>query len=306
MTGESAFLSLLRAGAADPAARGLMDDVAVLDVGGARLIVTSDTLVESVHFLPGDPPETIGWKLAAVNLSDLAAKGAKPVACLMNYALSGDAAWDAAFLSGLRKALDRYGMPLVGGDTVAMPPGAPRSFSLTAIGEATSEVIPARSGAQAGDILYVTGPVGDAGAGLTVLQDGRDAPAALIESYRRPRPRIREGGTLVSAVHAMMDISDGLLIDTARMAKASGLAAVIEHIPISTELAGLAGGGIGALLAAATAGDDYELLFALPDGVDPPVAAIRAGRFEAGEGLTLFLDGASVPLPPALGYEHGT
>lgn len=306
MTGESAFLSLLRARASDPAARGLMDDVAVLDVGGARLIVTTDTLVESVHFLPDDPPDSIGWKLAAVNLSDLAAKGAKPLACLMNYALSGDPAWDEAFLSGLRQALDRYGMPLVGGDTVAMPKGSPRSFTLTAMGDATTAKVPSRSGAKTGDLLYITGPVGNAGAGLKLLLVGQSEPVALIEAYRRPTPRIEQGQRIVAVAHALMDVSDGLLIDAQRMARASELAIVIDTIPISSCLADFAGTGTDALLAAATAGDDYELLFALPDGIEPPAAAIRVGRFVSGEGLTLHLDGALVPLPAALGYEHGT
>jgi thiamine-monophosphate kinase len=306
LTGESAFLSLLRAGALHPAARGLTDDAAVLEVKGVRLILTSDTLVESVHFLPDDPPESIGWKLAAVNLSDLAAKGARPLACLMNYALSGDEAWDTAFLSGLREALERYGMPLVGGDTVAMPKGALRSYTLTAIGGATSQTVPSRSGAQAGDLLYVTGPVGNAGAGLRLLQAGQTEPEALVEAYRRPLPRIPEGMSLVSIVHAMMDVSDGLLIDVARMAKASGLAVTVDHVPVTADLKALAGTGTEALLAAAIAGDDYELLFALPEGITPPVPAIGVGRFAHGEGLTLVLDGIPVPLPPTLGYEHGT
>lgn len=283
-----------------------MDDVAVLEVGDARLVVTSDTLVESIHFLPDDPPDSIGWKLAAVNLSDLAAKGARPLACLMNYALSDDRAWDEAFLSGLRNALDHYAMPLVGGDTVAMPKGAPRSYTLTAIGQATSQPVPSRSGAQAGDPLYITGPVGNAGAGLSLLQAGQTEPAALIDCYRRPVPRIPEGRILVSVVNAMMDVSDGLLIDAARMAKASGLAVMIDHVPVTADFAAFAGSGTDRLVAAATAGDDYELLFALPADIEPPVPAIRVGCFAAGEGLTLVLKGVSIPLPTALGYEHGT
>src|SRR5690606_14592231 len=150
--------------AGDPAARGLMDDVALL----GDLVLTTDTMVEGVHYLPGDPPASLGWKLAAVNLSDLAAKGAVPVGCLLNYALSDDPAWDAAFLGGLADILGRYAMPLLGGDTVAMPAGAPRSFSLTAIGRAANP--PSRSGARAGDALWVTGTIGDAGAGLAIAR----------------------------------------------------------------------------------------------------------------------------------------
>lgn len=304
MTTEHAFIEMLRALAPDPAARGLMDDVAVLEPGGARLILTSDTMVEGVHFLPGDPPDSIGWKLAAVNLSDLAAKGARPRAALLNYALGAGAGWDAAFLAGLRAALEDSGMALVGGDTVAMPAGAPRAFTLTAIGEATSDAVPARSGARAGDRLFVTGPVGDAGAGLRLLKQGRAEPAALIDAYRRPRPRLAEGRALAPLVHAMMDVSDGLLIDAGRMAAASGLAVVIDHVPLSDDLEAITGGVAAARVAAATAGDDYELLFALPEGAAPPVHAFAVGRFEAGEGLSLRLDGRAVPLPAALGYEH--
>ncbi|CAN5371518.1 thiamine-phosphate kinase [soil metagenome] len=306
MSGESAFLSLLRAMAPDPAARGLMDDAAVLDVGGTRLVLTSDTLVEGVHYLPDDPPDSIGWKLTAVNLSDLAAKGAIPRGCLMNYALSGDPEWDAAFLSGLRAALERFAMPLLGGDTVAMPKGAPRSFTLTAIGEASPGPVPSRSGARLGDLLYVTGPVGDAGAGLRLLREGAAAPATLIDAYRRPTPRLAQGQRLAPHVTAMMDISDGLLIDAGRMAQASGLGVIIDAIPLSDSLSTLVGNGPDARVVAAVAGDDYELLFALPPGLALPVAAHLVGRFTASPGLALSLDGAAVVLPAALGYEHGT
>jgi thiamine-monophosphate kinase len=304
MSAESRFLTLLRALATDPAARGLTDDAAVLAIGNTRLILTSDTLVEGVHYLPADPPADIGWKLAAVNLSDLAAKGAKPVGCLMNYALSGDESWDAAFLDGLGQALSRHAMPLLGGDTVAMPAGAPRSYSLTAIGQASGPV-PARSGAQAGDRLYLTGPVGDAGVGLALLKATPTASGPLVDAYRRPRPRLAEGALLASHVSAMMDVSDGLLIDAARMARASGLAVTIDHIPLSPALEAVRGGSSATMIAAAQAGDDYELLFALPPGAKPLINAIPIGRFTPGEGLTLMIDGAVMPLPDRLGYEHG-
>lgn len=305
MSGEAAFIDLLRAMARDPAARGLMDDAAVLPVGGERLILTSDTIVEGVHFLADDPPADIGWKLAAVNLSDLAAKGARPLACLMNYALSGDDGWDAAFLSGLREALDVHAMPLIGGDTVAMPAGAPRVFTLTAMGLATSDTVPARFGAQAGDRLFVTGPIGDAGAGLALLQAGASGPVPLIAAYRRPQPRLAEGRALAAHVHAMMDISDGLLIDTRRMAQASGLGAVITHVPLSPALAAMASDRHAAALSAACAGDDYQLLCAAPALPDPGPAMIEVGYLVATPGLRLELDGRDVPLPDRLGYEHG-
>ncbi|MFB0874667.1 MULTISPECIES: thiamine-phosphate kinase [unclassified Sphingobium] len=304
MADEYEFLSLLRARATHEAARGLLDDVAVLPVGGARLILTSDTIVEGVHYLPADPPADIGWKLAAVNLSDLAAKGAKPIGCLLNYSLSGDRDWDAAFLDGLNQALDRHAMPLLGGDTVKMPEGSARSYSLTAIGEA-SGLVPARTGARGGDRLYLTGPVGDAGVGLELLRSDPGATGPLVDAYRRPRPRLAEGGLLAPVVTAMMDVSDGLLIDAARLAQASGLAAVIDHIPLSRALEKARGASTATQIAAARAGDDYELLFTLPRGSTPPVRAIPVGHVEAGSGLTLVIDGAVVPLPDRLGWEHG-
>ncbi|HKY79845.1 MAG TPA: thiamine-phosphate kinase [Sphingobium sp.] len=304
MSAESRFLTLLRLLANHPAAQGLQDDVAVLDVGGARLILTSDTMVEGVHYLAQDPPADVGWKLAAVNLSDLAAKGARPLGCLLNYALSGDDGWDAAFLEGLGEALGRYGMPLLGGDTVSMPQGAPRSYSLTAIGEATGQV-PVRGGAQSGDRLYVTGPVGDAGAGLDLLRSASSASGPLIEAYRRPRPRVVEGALLAPHVHAMMDLSDGLLIDATRMGQASGLGVTIDHIPLSPALEAARGASTAVQVVAAQAGDDYELLFALPPGVTPPVRAIPVGHLSGGAGLTLLIDGVPMPLPDRLGWEHG-
>ena len=305
MSAESRFLNLLRLLAHDPAAQGLQDDVAVLPVGATRLILTSDTMVDGVHYLPTDPPADIGWKLAAVNLSDLAAKGAKPVGCLLNYSLSGDDGWDAAFLEGLGEALERHAMPLLGGDTVSMPAGAPRSYSLTAIGEATSTPVPSRAGARAGDRLYVTGPVGDAGIGLDLARADPAASGPLVAAYRRPRPRLAEGTLLARLATAMMDLSDGLLIDAARMGAASNLAVTIDHIPLSPALESVRGASTAIQLAAARAGDDYELLFALPPGVSPPVRAIPIGRFAEGAGLTLLIDGAVMPLPDRLGWEHG-
>ena len=304
MSAESRFLTLLRLLAHDPAAQGLRDDVAVLPVGDTRLILTSDTMVEGVHYLPTDPPADIGWKLAAVNLSDLAAKGARPVGCLLNYALSGDDGWDAAFLAGLGDALDRHAMPLLGGDTVRMPGDSARSYSLTAIGQATGPV-PTRSGAQPGDRLYVTGPVGDAGIGLALARADPAATGPLVDAYRRPRPRLTEGALLAPLASAMMDISDGLLIDAQRMAQASGVAITIDHIPLSPALEKARGASTAVQIAAARAGDDYELLFTLPRGTTPPLRAIPVGDVAEGVGLTLMIDGAVVPLPDTLGWEHG-
>lgn len=305
MSGEGDFIALMRALARDPAARGLMDDAAVVDLPAGPLVLTTDTIFEGVHYLPDDPPEDVAWKLAAVNLSDLAGKGAEPLGCLLNYGLSGDGAWDSAFARGLREVLGVYAMPLLGGDTVRMPDGAPRSLSLTALGRA-SATPPARGGARPGDVLYVTGPVGDAGAGLRLLQAGNTAPAELIAAYRRPHPRVAEGRVLGPLATAMMDISDGLLIDAQRMAAASGVAIRIDMVPISAALEAMDDAGLEVRLGAACAGDDYELLLALPQGLAPPagVPLIRVGKVTEGAGLSLMLDGAPVPLPATLGYEH--
>jgi thiamine-monophosphate kinase len=306
MSGEADLLVRLRALATDPAARGLADDVAVLPTLGQELVVTTDMMVEGVHFRSDDPPETVGWKLAAVNLSDLAAKGAVPHGCLLNYALTGDATWDNGFLDGLSRALTRFAMPLLGGDTVALPAGAPRIIGLTAIGEVPhGQIVPSRSGARPGDRLYVSGPIGESGAGLKLLQEGKTEPGELIRAYRVPVPHLTLGQSLSPMAHAMMDISDGLLIDARRMADASNCAVDIHHVPLSDIYESVHGDTVEARLAAATAGDDYVLLIALGADRDPPRGLIEVGQFKRGEGLTLHLDGKSVRLPARLGYEHG-
>jgi len=296
---EPEFLALLRPLATSPASRGLLDDAAVLPGG---MVITTDTIVEGVHFLPTDPPGDVAWKLLAVNLSDLAAKGATPVGALLNYPLTADADWTRSFIAGLAEALIELGCPLIGGDTVSLPAGAPRVLTLTALGNAGSA--PSRTGARAGDSLYVLGPIGEAGAGLSIAQ-GAPGPAALLTAYRRPRPLLAQGRALAPYVHAMMDVSDGLLIDAARMAAASGLAIDIDlaAVPFSAVLAAYAGDTRATRIVAVTAGDDYALLLATD--APPPVPAARIGRFSKGSGLTLHDAGERLPLPARLGYEHG-
>jgi len=295
---EPEFLSLLRGLPLHPGARGLADDVATL---GNR-ILTTDLIVEGVHFLPSDPPEDVAWKLVAVNLSDLAAKGAAPDGVLLGYPL-GDADWDRRFVAGLGAVLTEFACPLLGGDTVKAPLGSPRFLALTAIG--TSTAAPARSGAKAGDALWVTGTIGEAGAGLTIARGAR-GPASLLLRYRRPTPRLVEGRALAPHVHAMMDVSDGLLLDAARMAEASGLALAIDlaAIPLSDDLRAFAGDDRAARLTAGAAGDDYELLFAAPTSWQPPVPATRIGSFTTGTGLKLHDGLDDIPLPAHLGYLH--
>ena len=279
----------------------------MLEVGGETLVLTHDMIVEGVHFLPGDPPGDVAWKLVAVNLSDLAAKGARPLGVLLGFTL-GDEVWDKAFAEGLGTALAAFGLPLLGGDTVTAPA---RALGLTAIGRAAGPV-PSRSGARPGDLLWVSGTIGDAGAGLAALRKGEDRPE-LIERYRNPRPRLEAGERLAPLVTAMMDVSDGLLIDAKRMAAASacGFALELDTIPLSAAFIAARG---EARLEAATAGDDYELLFAAAPDTAPALLALaeelglpfsRIGRFEAGAGLTLTERGEAVPLPASLGFEHG-
>ena len=313
MTGESDFIGLMRALADDPAARGLADDAAVIEIGGVTLVLTHDMIVEGVHYRPTDPPEDVAWKLVAVNLSDLAGKGAAPVGALLGYAL-GDGDWDRAFARGLATVTSAFGLELLGGDTIAMPPGAPRALGLTAIGRASGPV-PARSGARPGDHLWLSGTVGDAGAGLERLAAGFHDPAFLVERYRNPRPRLEAGARLAPLVSAMMDVSDGLLIDAGRLAEASGCAVAIAlgDLPLSADYLKLRGDGRDARLAAATAGDDYELLFAAPPGAAAAVLALadeialplsRIGTFAAGTGLALADAAGPVALPERLGFEH--
>ena len=284
----------------------------MLETGGSAIVLTHDMLVEGVHYLPDDPPADVAWKLVAVNLSDLAAKGARPMGVLLGFTL-GEAAWDKAFADGLGVALGAFGIPLLGGDTVS---AATRVLGLTAIGQAAL-VPPNRSGASPGDQLWVSGTIGDAGAGLRLLQDLGDAAAvdqaALVERYRNPRPRLEAGERLAPLVKAMMDVSDGLLIDANRMAEASGCRAEIalEAVPLSEAYLDVEG---EKRLEAATAGDDYELLFAAAHADAPAILALseelglaftRIGAFTAGSGLGLTDDGAPLPLPERLGFEHG-
>lgn len=314
MSGESDFIASLRSLATHPAARGLLDDAAVLEVGGISLVLTHDMIVEGVHFLPSDPPEDVAWKLVAVNLSDLAAKGARPLGLLLGFTLAGNSDWDAAFVGGLRAASGHFSAPLLGGDTVSIPEGAPRSLGLTAIGEASAA--PSRAGAEAGDSLWVSGTIGDGGAGLRAAHGEVDAPT-LLPRYRRPEPRLAAGQALAPLVSAMMDVSDGLLIDARRMAGASGTCAEIalDRIPLSRDYVRALGDDRAGRIAAATGGDDYELLFAASEDRAEDIRELAAslglaltqiGRMTAGSGLRLHYHDAEIPPPARLGYEHGS
>ena len=273
-------------------AGGLEDDAALVDAPeGRRLVVTTDTMVEGVHF-PGDgPPGLIARRLLRSNLSDLAAMAARPEGYLLNLALPGriDDPWLEGFAAGLAADQEEFGLSLFGGDTVATP-GA-LTLTVTAFGSATAPV--RRSGARPGDRVFVTGPVGDGHFGLKAVRGDLDA-TRLADRYWLPTPRFgaAEGAS------AAADISDGLIADLGHICRASGVGAVIdlEAVPLSPEVAAL---GAGARLKALTGGDDYELVFTARES-----AAIPVGRIVAGEGVAL-LDAAGEPVPLARqGYTH--
>lgn len=288
---ENAFIESLRSFAASAAARGLADDAAVLEVGNETLVLTHDMLVEGVHTLPGADPADTAWKLVACNMSDLAAKGAEPLGVLLGHMLGEG---DDRFAEGLEEALDHFGVPLLGGDTSSG--GPPRVWSLTAVGRATHTPAPSRAGARAGDGIYVTGPLGAAMLGFEALKGGTDADST---AYRRPMARLPQGQALAPVVSAMMDISDGLLLDSWRMAEASRATFALQSVavPIATPQARQA--------EAMRWGDDYELLFTAAPGPMPlPVKAWRIGAVQERGNAPLLLDGAALDGPEGLGYVH--
>jgi len=306
---EFEVIERLRQIATAPGARGLLDDVAVLD----GLVVTHDTIAEGVHFLPDDPPASVGWKLAAVNLSDLAGKGASPAGAILSLTISGPGEWELEFLGGIEAACESYGLPLLGGDTIGVPLGAPRVLGLTAIGRA-SERVPDRAGGKSGDKLWLVGTLGDAAAGLALLLEDPAADGPLVDIYRRPVPQLGAGQAVAPLANAMMDVSDGLLLDAMRMADASRCRIEIElkSLPLSSAFVAERGQDLAARLFAATGGDDYALLAALPPTVDPTTLSLPSGTKIAcigsltgqNAGLSLCFDGKPVELPERLGFEH--
>jgi len=290
MKDEFTFIQALRALPLHPGARGFADDAAVIAFGGEVLVLTHDAMAEGVHFLPQADMADVAWKLVASNLSDLAAKGAEPVGVLLGHVLGDD---DAGFILGLEEVLSHYNVPLLGGDTISAK--GPRTLGLTAIGRATHRPVPSRGGAQAGDQIYVTGQIGAAMTGFEALRDGGDADSS---AYRRPMARLAEGIALAPQVSAVMDVSDGLLLDAFRMAEASKVTMAVESMLVPL------GAPDDRRLDALRWGDDYELLFTLPAGINPAVPATRIGDVLAHGQAPLVLDGAPISSAEGLGYRH--
>jgi thiamine-monophosphate kinase len=310
----------------------LLDDAALVPGDPARtLVATVDTLIEGVHFRAGDPPETLARKLIAVNLSDLAAMAATPSAYLL--AISLPSAWDEpallrwldGFSSGLAREQARFGIHLIGGDTVATP--GPLGLTLTAFGHVATGCELRRSGARAGDDVYVSGTIGDAYLGLRAL-DGRlsglsaEDRTYLATRYRQPEPRVGLGAALAGLAHAAADVSDGMVADLSHICRASGVAARIDghRVPLSPAAGRACAAGQATLAALITGGDDYELLVTAPPAaanalgqasaragvaLTPIGRIVEAADPEAGAPLVTVLDAGGQPLDVAWGgYRH--
>jgi thiamine-monophosphate kinase len=297
-------------------ALGVGDDAALLRIPpGQQLAVTQDTLVEGVHFFTGTDPAGLGHKALAVNLSDLAAMGAEPAWVTLALTLpTADPAWLGAFAAGFCALAQATGVQLVGGDTTR----GPLALSVTALGLLPGEQALRRSGARPGDLIYVSGTLGDAGLALELL--GKDPlaplPRALRERLERPSARLALGRALRPLASAAIDVSDGLAADLGHILEGSGMGAVVRlaDLPLSAFLdAHLAQGGDPLL--PLTAGDDYELCFTLPPGRRPDLEALSPqldcpvtciGQIETAPGLrVLGRDGRSLALALAQGgYEH--
>lgn len=295
MTGEASFIASLRALATQPAARGLVDDCAVIEIGGETLVLTHDMMIEGIHWLPGQDPADVAWKLVAVNLSDLASKGAEPIGVLLGYSLGAD---NLRFIEGLREALGAFSVPLLGGDTVGG--GAVQAHGMTALGRATCSPVPSRAGARVGDRVWLTGPVGAAMLGFDAVRSGA-ADSLHRQAFCRPLPLLAEGRALAPLVTAMMDVSDGLLLDASRLAEASGVTLALEHaaIPLAEGVT-----QAGRADEALRWGDDYQLLFTLPAATQPPVRAAHIGEVAEFGASALLLDGAAPDPAQPLGYLH--
>jgi thiamine-monophosphate kinase len=293
---------------------GVGDDAAVLAINGLAA-VTVDTLVAGVHFPDGMDAQHLGYRLMAVNLSDLAAMGAQPRWCTLALTLpSADEAWLEGFSRGLFELAERYGVSLVGGDLTR----GPLTATLQLIGRVERERILTRSGGNIGDDVYVTGTLGDSAAGIALIMERVAAPAgsavaALEQRFYRPAPRIGAGLALGGLASAAIDVSDGLLADLGHICEMSGCGAVIdvERVPLSAELLSLFPPQ-DALAHALGGGDDYELCFTAPpsqaDAIEAALEASgtrarRIGQLVPGNSVTCRRDG-ELYTPAARGFRH--
>ncbi|RTE91557.1 thiamine-phosphate kinase [Bradyrhizobium sp. LVM 105] len=310
--------------ATDPGAFGLVDDAAVLSSSGDDIVVTTDAVVEGVHYLASDPPDTIARKALRVNLSDLAAKGAMPAGFVLTLALrSKEDAWLRPFADALGEDAREFACPLLGGDTVSTP--GPQMISITAFGRIPQGRMVGRTGARPGDRILVTGTIGDAALGLDVLKGGAAAMAlasspaakeALVARYRVPQPRNVLAPAVRDHASAAMDVSDGLAGDLVKLCAASGVSASVEvaSVPLSAAAASLVARNVVGIETLLAGGDDYEVLCTAPPAhADALIAAGRAaglavaaiGTIVAGKERPRFLDGQGQELAlTRLSYSH--
>ena len=264
-----------------PGAYGLLDDAAVISPSaGTELVVKTDTIVSGIDFPPDTAADLIARKALRVNLSDLAAKGARPRAYLVDLVIPVvvDEAWIAGFAAGLAQDQAEYGVALIGGDMSST--SGPAVIAVCALGEVPIGGIIRRGGARADDVVFVTGTIGDAALGLSVLRaalPALDSSSAcfLLNRYRMPQPRVALGPELVGLATAGIDISDGLIADLHHLCRVTGLDAIVEaeSVPLSSAARTAIDGDPRRFTAALTGGDDYELLFAAPRA-----AAVRIGE----------------------------
>jgi thiamine-monophosphate kinase len=288
----------------DKAALDLGDDAACIRLRSRRdLVVTADALVAGVHFFPGDPPAAIARKALRVNLSDLAAKGAKPIGYFLALARPAGMADRAlaAFARGLAQDGEFFGIPLLGGDTTSTP--GPLAVAITALGEVGQGTMLRRDGARPGDDLWLSGTLGDGALGLLVAKGALAPGKALLARYRLPQPRLALGQKLVGLAHACMDVSDGLAADLGHMCARSKLGAIVElgHLPLSRAAIAALAADPRLIETIATGGDDYELLFAAPPSARAAITraalaaktqATRIGAFAKGAPQVRFVDAA--------------
>jgi thiamine-monophosphate kinase len=325
VSGEDSLIArYFRPLATDPGAFNLDDDAAALKGAGEDIVVTTDAIVEGVHFLPDDPPETLARKALRVNLSDIAAKGAVPAGFVLTLALRGaEEAWLKPFAQALGEDAAHYGCPLLGGDTVSTP--GPLMISITAFGRVPEGRMVHRSGAHAGDRVVVTGTIGDAALGLDVLKGGPVAAALAADDaaremlagrYRVPQPRNALAKVVRNYASAAMDVSDGLAGDLVKLCAASRVTAVIDvqSIPLSSAAAALLARKVIGIETLVAGGDDYEILCAVPNNrIDAftrearqaGVAVTAIGGLIAGSSSPSFLDAQGRELAlERLSYSH--